>query len=67
MKDIPWYCVVIICLILGFVIERYVTIISESIEPKEPEVFMIKDGCTIYKSYVKGERIYTTKCKDVGI
>jgi len=67
MKDIPWYCVVIICLILGFVIELYATTLYNTALLKEPEILLQKDGCTIYKSYVKGERIYDTKCGGVGI
>jgi hypothetical protein len=30
----------------------------------QPTALITKDGCTIYKWYDKGERMYYTKCED---
>jgi S-adenosylhomocysteine hydrolase len=51
-------------LIAILIMESLVTTLNFVSTIHQPEAMVTKDGCTIYKWYDKGERMYYTKCED---
>lgn len=63
LKSIPLVCLFVIIVLTGSVMYTYAVVIADSIPKNHPEVFVTKDGCTTYKWYDKGERMYSKECK----
>ena len=67
MKPNIWIDVLMVLIIL-FVFIATIAAVTTSIhsvlKPPIPEALFTKDGCTVYKWYDKGNRMYFTKCED---
>lgn len=56
MKEILWILLLIVIFLIFLPSPNYIQ--------REPSALFTKDGCTIYRWYDKGQRMYYTKCDD---
>lgn len=60
-KDVLWFLVIITIVVCSM---GYGLTLIPKLPVQEPVALITKDGCTIYKWYEKGERMYYTRCDD---
>ncbi|CAB4127176.1 hypothetical protein UFOVP84_65 [uncultured Caudovirales phage] len=60
-KEVLWFFGVIIILVCSII---YGLSLIPKLPASEPTALFTKDGCTIYRWYDKGQRMYYTKCDD---